>query len=190
MPKTIAERTDLLPTLGEIFREHGYEGASLAIICRRTGLGKGSLYNFFPGGKEEMASAVLAEIDVWFETNVFVPLLENPEPARAIATTFDATETYFRSGRRVCLVGVFALDETRDRFGSKVQSYFSRWADALTSAIARAGMPPDHAKILSEEALAAIQGGLVMARALNDPGVFQRVIERAKTRLVNAHGQS
>ncbi|WP_164094666.1 TetR family transcriptional regulator, partial [Serratia marcescens] len=54
-----AGRAALIPILGEVFREHGYEGASLAVIGARTGLGKGSLYHAFPGGKEEMASAVL-----------------------------------------------------------------------------------------------------------------------------------
>jgi hypothetical protein len=29
-------------------------------------LGKGSLYHFFPGGKEDMAKAVLDEVAVWF----------------------------------------------------------------------------------------------------------------------------
>src|SRR3954469_22668198 len=62
MAKTVAERAAVLPVLGEVFREHGFEGASLSLIGERTGLGKGSLYLFFPGGKEEMATAVLAEI--------------------------------------------------------------------------------------------------------------------------------
>ncbi|HKX35432.1 MAG TPA: TetR/AcrR family transcriptional regulator, partial [Rhizorhapis sp.] len=52
MAKTVKERSDIIPVLGEVFREHGFEGASLAIISARTGLGKGSLYHFFPGGKE------------------------------------------------------------------------------------------------------------------------------------------
>ena len=58
MAKMIHERGDVLPALTEVFRTHGYEGASLALISRHTGLGKGSLYHFFPGGKEEMAAEV------------------------------------------------------------------------------------------------------------------------------------
>ena len=55
MMRSIAERADVLPQLAEVFRAHGYEGATLALISDATGLGKGSLYNFFPGGKEQMA---------------------------------------------------------------------------------------------------------------------------------------
>ena len=51
MARTVAERSDVLPLLAEVFREHGYEGASLSLISKATGLGKGSLYHFFPGVK-------------------------------------------------------------------------------------------------------------------------------------------
>src|SRR5437762_12723369 len=59
--KPVAGRAALLPVLGEVFRAHGYEGATLALITEATGLGKGSLYHFFPGGKAQMAAAVLDE---------------------------------------------------------------------------------------------------------------------------------
>ena len=71
MPREIAERRDAIPALGEVFREHGFSGSSLAEISQHTGLGKGSLYHFFPGGKTEMAEAVLDDITNWFEENVF-----------------------------------------------------------------------------------------------------------------------
>ena len=31
MPRVVAERPDALPMLAEVFREHGYEGASLLV---------------------------------------------------------------------------------------------------------------------------------------------------------------
>lgn len=185
MPRTVAERADVLPVLGEVFREHGFEGASLAVIGARTGLGKGSLYHFFPGGKEEMAEAVLAEIDAWFAARVFRPLREERDAVRAIAATLEAVEAYFRSGRRVCLVGALALNDSRDRFGRQINSYFADWNEALTNALSRAGHDKKSARALSEEALAAIQGGLVLARAMNDPALFQRTLERTKARLLD-----
>src|ERR1700757_2404263 len=107
MPRIVSERTDLLPALAEVFREHGFEGASIALISERTGLGKGSLYHFFPGGKEEMATAVLNEIEAWFTTHVFAALQWDPEPVSAIDRMFRAVVEYFDSGRRGCLGGAF-----------------------------------------------------------------------------------
>ena len=178
MPRAVAGRGDILPAIAEVFREHGYEGASLALIGQRTGLGKGSLYHFFPGGKDEMAAAVLAEIDAWFEAHMFGPLRDHAEPDVAIAAMLDATDSYFRSGGRVCLIGVFALGDARDRFGSAVQSYFARWVEALAEALQRGGREPSAARALAEEAVAAIQGGLVLARALQDTEAFTRTLGR------------
>lgn len=182
MARTLLERADAIPLLGEAFRTWGFEGASLARITEKTGLGKGSLYNFFPGGKEEMAEAVLAEIDGWFETHVFAPL-STGEPKTAIAHMLKATGDYFRSGNRICLVGAFALDETRSRFASVINSYFSRWIAALARALERRGHTGQEAAALAEEAVLAIQGALVLSRATNDPAVFQRTLTRLGSRL-------
>jgi AcrR family transcriptional regulator len=185
MPKVVTERADVLPTLGEVFREHGFDGASLSVIGERTGLGKGSLYHFFPGGKEEMAAAVLAEIDGWFRTHIFKPLEKDADAARAIRDMFDAVEEYFQSGRRVCLVGALALNESRDRFAPRIRGYFAAWADALEAALVRAGYGPKKAKARAEETLAAIQGALVLARAMHDPALFSRTLARLRKRLLD-----
>ena len=47
-----------LPTLFQLFRQHGYDGVSLAKIAAATELGKASLYHHFPGGKAEMMAAI------------------------------------------------------------------------------------------------------------------------------------
>ncbi|MES2069225.1 MAG: TetR/AcrR family transcriptional regulator [Pseudomonadota bacterium] len=182
MAKLIAERADVIPQLAEIFRTYGFEGASLARITEGTKLGKGSIYHFFPGGKEEMAGAVLAEIDGWFRLRVFAPLREEPSAAQGIGRMFDEVQRYFLSGRKVCLVGVFALGNERDRFAAAVKAYFKDWAEALAAALARAGRDPASAADLAEDVVAGIQGGLVLARALNQPKAFARTLERLQQR--------
>ncbi|MGH7727291.1 MAG: TetR/AcrR family transcriptional regulator [Vulcanimicrobiaceae bacterium] len=183
MARMVTERADALPALTEIFREHGYEGASLSLITEATGLGKGSLYHFFPGGKEEMVCAVLDEIDTWFETNVFAPLRTAPNPCAGVAQMMKAVEMYFRSGRRVCLVGVLALGDARDRFADRVRAYFSEWTDALADALIRAGRKRAEAAGLAEGFVAGIQGALVLARALDDARAFSRAIKRLEISL-------
>ena len=87
--RTLNERRDVIPLIAEVFREFGYEGSSLSRITEKTGLGKGSLYHFFPGGKEDMAKAVLDEVDAWFEREVFEPL-RNDAPEAAITRMWDS----------------------------------------------------------------------------------------------------
>src|SRR6267142_3562586 len=171
MLKKGVERRQVLRSLGEVFRAHGYEGASLTLITEATGLGKGSLYHLFPGGKEQMAAEVLADIDAWFELNIYAPLREASDPARAIAAMIAGVDQYFHSGDRVCLVGLVALGSARDTFAEAVDDYFARWQVA-------------QAQRRAEDALLTIQGALVLARARNDAGIFRRALSDLTTRLL------
>lgn len=184
MPKTIAERADIIPVLADTFRQYGYEGASLSLITERTGLGKSSLYHFFPGGKEEMASAVLAHIDAWFRTHVFEPLGEAHDTGAGIKRMIASVDTYFHGGGRVCVVGVFALGDVRDRFADAVHRYFEDWIAALATALVRRGASKAAARALAEEVVAGIQGALVLARACDDPASFRRALRRYQARLL------
>jgi AcrR family transcriptional regulator len=175
MTRAVFEKADVIPLVAEVFRELGYEGASMSSITARTGLSKGSLYHFFPGGKEEMAAEILAHVDAWFVSEVFEPL-EQEDPRSGIPRMWQAVDTYFCSGGRVCLIGAFALDETRDRFARPIRGYFKRWIEALEGALIRGGVEATAAKRLAEEVVAGIQGGLTLARALNDDTIFGRTI--------------
>jgi TetR/AcrR family transcriptional regulator, lmrAB and yxaGH operons repressor len=180
----MTDRSAAIPALAEAFREHGFEGASLVQLCQATGLGKGSLYHFFPGGKDEMAAAVLADVDAWFSGAIFEPLRSAPAGApAAISAMFDAVADYFRSGRRVCLQGAFALGRERDRFADAIGSYFEQWITSLAAALQSCGESAAAARAAAIEVVAAIQGGIVLSRALDQPEIFMQVIERQRARL-------
>ncbi|MFG3597567.1 TetR/AcrR family transcriptional regulator [Bradyrhizobium sp. RDI18] len=184
MLKRGVERGEVLRALGEVFRAHGYEGASLTLITEATGLGKGSLYHLFPGGKEQMAAEVLAEIDGWFELHIFAPLRTADDPARAIAAMIAGVDQYFHSGDRVCLVGMVALGSARDSFAEAVDGYFARWQTALASLLRRSGLTTSQAQRRAEDALLTIQGALVLARARGDAGIFRRALAELTKRLL------
>ncbi|ULO07651.1 TetR/AcrR family transcriptional regulator [Paenibacillus sp. 19GGS1-52] len=175
MTRTVFEKADVIPMVAEVFRELGYEGASMSKITARTGLSKGSLYYFFPGGKEEMAAEILTHVNTWFAHNVFEPLEQN-DPHAAIQQMWSEVDAYFRSGQRICLIGAFAIDETRNRFAARISQYFKRWIDALCGALIRAGTPIELGTRISEEVVSGIQGGLILARAINDEEIFVRTL--------------
>lgn len=184
--KTVTERSDILPTIGEIFREHGFEGASFAIISSRTGLGKGSLYHFFPGGKKEMAEAFINHVDDWFDKEIFHGLRSNPDARHSIVAMFDGIEAYFRDGKRMCLLGVLAINGERDLFAERIRQFFTRWIDALAIALERHGIHPEEARMQAIDTVIAIEGALVLARGLQQEALFAHVIGRLRARCLPA----
>jgi TetR/AcrR family transcriptional regulator, lmrAB and yxaGH operons repressor len=176
-------RASAIPALAEAFRRYGYEGASLAALTEATGLGKGSLYNFFPGGKDEMAAAVLEDVSAWFEANIFAPLRTPAPPNEGVDQMFDAVVDYFHSGQRICLQGAFALGHERDRFSAAVQHYFERWIDALTNALRASGLDDQEARIIAIDTVSQIQGAIVLARALDNSAIFVDIVNRVRESL-------
>lgn len=184
MPKLVFERSDAVPKLAECFRIYGFEGASIKRITEHTGLGKGSLYNFFPGGKDEMAEAVLIEISDWFERNIY-QVLEQGDGLDSIEIMFMRVATYFQSGNRICLVGAFALDQTRRKFVDQVVHYFSRWIDCLSSRIVRLGGAQEESRALAVQIVGGIQGAVVLSRAMDDDELFVISMNALSARIQN-----
>lgn len=186
--RQVTEKSDVIPLLGEIFREHGFAGTSLSEITRRTGLGKSSLYHFFPQGKQEMAEAVLDDVGTWFEVNVFKPLRAGNNPEICIDQMFKQVDRYFSSGKRICLVGVFALDDTRELFANRINAYFSSWIKALIVTLKHRGLSAKDARESAEDVVAGIQGALVLARSQDNPRIFTRTLKRLQHRLLASSG--
>lgn len=180
MAPRAASREEAVARLVELFRTHGYDGVSLSRVTAATGLGKGSLFNYFPGGKEEMANAALDHIDGWFETRIFAPLRAAPTASAGLIAMLDGVEAYFHSGRRACLMAVFALESHPNPFSARIGSYFRAWLEAIASAVERDPQASGRAQDFAEDMLSAIQGGLLLAIALNEPARFTNTIERLR----------
>lgn len=183
-------RAGALPALAEAFREHGFEGASLTLLSEATGLGKGSLYNFFPGGKEEMMDAVLAEIDGWFTTEIFSPLENAENQSAAITSMIEEVTEYFQAGGRICLVGCIGLNSSGEAFATKVRSYFARWISALAGCLEAGNVPASQAAILAEDVISSIQGAIVLAQAMKDKDIFKRIINSKRSLMLNVIQQN
>ena len=158
----------------------------MSILSKATGLGKGSLYNFFPGGKEEMIEAVLADIDRWFATAIFAPWEQPDDPTSAIMAMIEVVTTYFRSGGKICLVGLVGLGSSSDGVSVRIKRYFARWISALGRCLEAGHVPPSQAEDLAEETVCGIQGAIVLARALDDAATFMRIVRRHEAALLDA----
>lgn len=186
MARTLLDRTDAVRALADVFRRRGFEGASLSVIQQDTGMGRGSLYHFFPEGKTDMARAVLAEVQAWFEEQVFAPLRTAEDASVAVAEMTGTVRDYFLSRQRVCLFAVAALGGELPPHAEAVRTYFSEWVGLLALALRRGGVARRDAADLAVDAVAAIQGALVLARALDDDAVVVGVVARVEDRLLAA----
>ncbi len=169
-------REDAVARLVEVFRQYGYEGATLARLSRATGLGKASLYHHFPGGKEEMAAAVLDSLRHKLETGLLAPLRSKGDPSERLQAMARSVDAYYNHGQQACLLAMLALGEANGLFQAQIQQALNEWIDALAGVAVDAGVDTAIARQRAEDAILQIQGALILAKGLGDTAPFQRVL--------------
>lgn len=184
MPRTLLERPDAIRALAAVFRRRGFESSSLSVIQQEAGIGRGSLYHFFPEGKRDMARAVLGQVNEWFEDEVLGPLRAATNAAEAVSAMTKSVADYFASRENVCLFAAMTLGEERETFAGEVKAYFVDWVDALTALLQRGGLSPEDAHESALDAVAIIQGGLILTRAYGDEATFLGIMSRTEQRLL------
>lgn len=173
-PAKVSDK-ELFGRLTEVFRRKGYDGASYADLMEATGLVKASLYHRFPGGKEEMVDAILSEVDRQFAEYVLAPALEEGEPKERARRMARRLREFYDSGKSWCLLDTLSLAESRATLAHARKS-MEFWVECFARMGRDAGLSPRVARKRAEEAVAAIEGGLVVARVLKNRRPFLRVL--------------
>jgi AcrR family transcriptional regulator len=176
-------RKALLGMLGEVFETCGYDGATLARLSAATGLGKASLYHHFPGGKSEMAAALLRDRVASLERQAFSRLNGNGPAVERLSAFIDGFRAYVQDGERPCLVQSFSEGTASVRHGETIARQYVDWLARLTDTFAEAGLKPKRAERAAADLMAGLYGSLVTARLSREPRVFRRQAKRLKRTL-------
>lgn len=186
MPPLTVTDAQLITRLTDLFRRQGYDGASIGDIALATQLQKSSLYHRFPGGKKQMAAEVAAATGEYFATSILAPL-DTDEPLeeriRAVGRNLDA---FYESGTRSCVLDMLSVGEAGPEASAKLSAAAAGWIDAFTAAAREAGADTATAIARAQDAVAAIEGSLVVARVTGDKRAFSRAIERLGDVLIPA----
>ena len=166
--------TELIP----VFRYYGYEGATVARLSKATGLKKASLYHHFPGGKEQMAIAVLEQVSDYLDKQIFAPLRSDKPADKRVLDMTEGVAKFYESGKAPCLLAVMSLGEADNLFHQQLEQSLKKWLDELSMAIEDTGIAPHEARLRAESALITIQGALVLVRITNDARLFERAISK------------
>ena len=171
-------REQIVGAIRDVFRQRGYEGATLSAMAKATGLGKPSLYHHFPGGKEDMAKAALDMVDHGLDEMFLAPLAADGTVAERLDRMFTALDAYYVSGQMGCLLAVLALQRGEHGLSGRVADMFHKWITSLAALCREAGIPDGEPR--AETAIALIQGGLILAAGLDSPDPFHRALAQAR----------
>lgn len=172
-----------IPCLLQLFRQYGYDGATLARISEATGLGKASLYHHFPRGKDEMVQAVLDYLERWLAEHVLPSLQGDGTALEKLQRMCDRLSELYEAGRQPCLSATLLLGSARDVFHDSVQASYCAWIRAVAQVLVDAGLDLTTAQQRGEDMVITIQGSLIVAQGLANPEIFQRSLQQLPQRL-------
>jgi TetR/AcrR family transcriptional regulator, lmrAB and yxaGH operons repressor len=176
-------KTKYLPCLLSLFRQHGYDGATLTKISEATGLGKASLYHHFPKGKDEMVMTVLDYLQDFMEQNILSALQSEGDVSAKFQRMCDRFNEVYEGGKKPCLFAILLMGSSRDIFHGQVKIIFQTWVDEMTKVLLEAGLEQKLAKEQAEDVAIAIQGALILTHGLDDVSIFQRVVKELPQKL-------
>jgi TetR/AcrR family transcriptional regulator, lmrAB and yxaGH operons repressor len=174
-PKIPDER--LLDILEAVFREHGFEGATLSLLSEATGLQRASLYHRFPAGKEGMAMALLERLGRHFVQHVLEPLDEPGALESRLRRTGKRLAEFYSDGARACLLETLSLGDPPGERRAALRVKFDACTAAFTAVARQAGATPAQAAKRALDVWVRLQGALVVARLTSNPKPFQDAIK-------------
>jgi len=168
MPAPPKHRGAIVRAAATLFRRNGYAATGINEIADVAGAPKGSLYHYFPDGKDQIGEAA-----VRFAGKGMVVTLEKLEQEyRTAAAMVQAycrllagwmAKSGFRDG---CPISTTLLESAPQTPGIAMagREAFANWRTVIARALLRDGFSRAEARRLSTLAVSAIEGSLILAR--------------------------
>jgi len=169
---------DVLNRLSQVFRDVGYQGATLSMLEQASGLKKASLYHRFPRGKEQMAAEVLAFAGRWVSENVLAVLQGPGKPRARVSRVTRSLKEFYAGGEKACLLNMLAPTQVLgELFSDTIRQMFEAWIEALATVARDAGVSSRQARARAERVVMLMQGSLVMSRGMGTTRPFELFVK-------------
>jgi AcrR family transcriptional regulator len=178
MSKSAISKQNQVLELLDLFRQLGYDGATLSKISKSTGLGKASLYHHFPGGKDEMVETVLTALEQGLQQITLETLQTEGDAPTRLQKMCDRLNKAYDSGQKPCLLAALMLGSAKDMFQGRVNKLLQVWIEAIAAVLIDAGMDETVARQRGEDGVILVQGALILAQGLDNPAPFRRIIQQ------------
>ena len=167
----IPTRDRILFTCAELFRRQGYAGTGLKQIAAESDATIGSVYHFFPGGKQHLADEVLRAGGRFFLALYETVAADAPDLQGAVRAFFDGAAETLESTNfaDACPIATVAADiaSTNEMLREATADVFESWIAAVAEDAVEGGVPSYRARSLALSVLAVLEGAFLLSRSLH-----------------------
>jgi TetR/AcrR family transcriptional regulator, lmrAB and yxaGH operons repressor len=163
----VSVRDRLIISTIDLMRRHGVAGTGIAAILEHGNASRRSIYMNFPDGKTGLVREATHVAGAFIEQQI-ATALESPTPQEALAVFIAGwkkvvADSDFTAGCPIAAAGSARSLEphTADAAGET----FARWQAAIGNSLHHHGMSESAAAALATTAIAAVEGGVLLAVA-------------------------
>ena len=165
-----ATRERIVDQSAELFRLQGYNATGVKQIVEAAQAPFGSLYHFFPGGKEQLGAEAIRVSGALYEQLIPAVLDPAPDPITGIRNFFAGAAAHLEETdyADACPIATVALEvsSSSETMREACADVFESWITAGGKRFVAAGASPEEARELTIAMVCALEGAFVLARAL------------------------
>jgi TetR/AcrR family transcriptional repressor of lmrAB and yxaGH operons len=162
------KRDQIIDATCELIEQQGYAATGLNQILDTSGAPKGSLYYYFPEGKDELVEEAIRRTDRAIAARLNEVLDEQPDPAagmveflRTLAHYVEASD--YRGGGPITAVALEAAS-TNERLSAACADAYANWQDITRSRLVASGLDDLRARRLAAVFISIIEGAIILSR--------------------------
>ncbi|MDQ1510378.1 MAG: hypothetical protein QOG50_2222 [Actinomycetota bacterium] len=186
---TNTTRDRLIGATAELFRRQGYTGTGVKQIVEAAGAPFGSMYHFFPDGKEALGAETIRWSGAMYGQLIDLVYTLGSDPVGATRDFFEAAADTVRDTdyADACPIATVALEvaSTSEPLRLATAEVFESWLVAIDTRLVQAGLTKTRARQLSVSLFSLLEGAFILARATRDD-THVRTAGRAAAELVRA----
>lgn len=172
MDKGADTRLRIVETAARLFQRQGYNATGLNQIVAESRAPKGSLYYYFPGGKEALGVAAVQLVQQNIEQRIRRYLAKEPDAVPAIQALILATADAVTNMEWInfCTVGAISLEisQSSEPLRKACCEANAAWAQAYTDKLLGSGFPPEQAEEYGLLIQVTIDGALISSLSRGD----------------------
>jgi AcrR family transcriptional regulator len=165
-----ATRERIVQQSAELFRLQGYNATGVKQIVEAAQAPFGSVYHFFPGGKEQLGAEAIRVSGALYEQLIPAVLDPAPDLVTGVRNFFAAAAAHLRETdyADACPIATVALEvsSSSEVMREACAEVFESWIAAGSQRFEAAGGSPEKARELTIAMVCALEGAFVLARAL------------------------
>ncbi|MFF0248460.1 TetR/AcrR family transcriptional regulator [Streptosporangium sandarakinum] len=186
----LGTRDRIVRTASRLMQRQGYDGTGIKQISQEAEATLGSVYHFFPGGKQELAVAAIRHGEKEFADELREILDGEDDPAEAVVACTRRLAEGLRASDWVdgCPVTATALG-TAGRVPDVQRAAaeaFAHWRRLVFERLRRAGLAEDDAHDLAHTVISTLEGAELAAQVSQDDRPLHAA-GRHLARLIDLH---